>query len=84
MPDLKSGFATMEATKVRLLAGLHALDADVLNRKPDQDTWSILQVIAHVTMEEGPRMISQLTCDPDSVSVFTSGSCPRINLATPS
>ena len=52
MPDLKSGFDKMEATKATLLKSLASLDAASLNRKPDAATWSILQVIAHLTRSE--------------------------------
>ena len=53
MADLKAGFEKMEATKATLLRSLASLDAETLNRKPDPASWSILQVIAHLTKSEG-------------------------------
>lgn len=66
MADLKSGFEKMEATKATLLRGLASLDADTLNRKPDAATWSILQVVAHLTKSEGGTLqyIKKKTQDP--------------------
>jgi hypothetical protein len=52
MNDLKSGFEKMEATKATLLKSLATLDPATLNRKPAAATWSILQVIAHLTRSE--------------------------------
>jgi hypothetical protein len=66
MADLKSGFEKMEAAKAELLQGLAALDAATLNRKPDAATWSILQVIAHLTKSEAGTLqyIRKKTQDP--------------------
>ena len=52
MADLKPGFEKMEGAKATLLRSLASLDADTLNRKPDAATWSILQVVAHLTQSE--------------------------------
>lgn len=75
MPDLKSGFEKMEATKATLLQSLASLDAATLNRKPDAATWSILQVIAHLTKSEGGTLqyIKKKTQDP--------GALPKAGLA---
>jgi len=56
----------MEATKGDLLRGLASHDAEVLNRKPDPATWSILQVIAHLTKSEAGTLqyIKKKTLDP--------------------
>jgi len=66
MADLKAGFEQMEATKAALLKSLAALDAEALNRKPDAGSWSILQVIAHLTKSEGGTLqyIKKKTQDP--------------------
>lgn len=66
MADLKPGFEQMEATKATLLKSLATLDAATLNRKPDAHTWSILQVIAHLTKSEGGTLqyIKKKTQDP--------------------
>jgi hypothetical protein len=69
MPDLKSGFEKMEQTKATLLKSLASLDAASLNRKPDAATWSILQVIAHLTKSEAGTLqyIKKKTQDPASL-----------------
>lgn len=66
MADLKAGFERMEATKATLLKSLATLDASALNRKPDAHTWSILQVIAHLTKSEAGTLqyIKKKTQDP--------------------
>ena len=69
MADLRAGFEKLEATKAALLRSLASLDAETLNRKPDADTWSILQVIAHLTKSEGGTLqyIKKKTQDPDAL-----------------
>lgn len=69
MADLTAGFERMEATKATLLKSLATLDAATLNRKPDADTWSILQVIAHLTKSEGGTLqyIKKKTQDPTAL-----------------
>ena len=69
MADLRAGFEKMEATKATLLRSLASLDAETLNRKPDPATWSVLQVIAHVTKSEGGtlRYIKKKTQDPGAL-----------------
>ena len=69
MPDLKPGFEKMEATKATLLKSLASLDAAALNRKPDANTWSILQVVAHVTKSEAGTLqyIKKKTQDPNAL-----------------
>ena len=52
MVDLKADFEELETAKAALLATVAFLDAATLNRKPDAQTWSILQVIAHLTKSE--------------------------------
>ena len=52
MQRLTAGFARMEETKAALLQSLASLGPEALNRKPDPSSWSILQVIAHVTKSE--------------------------------
>jgi len=75
MADLKAGFERMEATKAALLRSLASLDALTLNRKPDPSSWSILQVIAHVTRSEGGTLqyIRKKTQNP--------GALPKAGLA---
>lgn len=75
MADLKAGFERMEATKATLLRSLASLDAETLNRKPDPKTWSILQVIAHLTRSEAGTLqyIKKKTQDP--------GALPRAGIA---
>jgi hypothetical protein len=81
MADLKSGFAQMEATKADLMRGLASLDAAALNRKPDASTWSILQVIAHLTRSEGGTLqyIKKKTQDPAALP--RSGVVPWFRIA---
>ena len=69
MTDLKPGFARMETTKATLLRSLASLDPAILNRKPDEATWSILQVVAHVTKSEAGtlRYIKKKTQDPEAL-----------------
>jgi hypothetical protein len=67
MADLRAGFERMEATKADLLRSLASLDAETLNnRRSAASTWSILQVIAHLTKSEGGtlRYIKKKTQDP--------------------
>ena len=66
MADLRAGFEKMEATKAALLRGLASLGAETLNRKPDPSSWSILQVIAHLTKSEAGTLqyIKKKTQDP--------------------
>jgi DinB superfamily len=75
MADLQAGFAQMEAAKADLMRGLASLDAATLNRKPDASSWSILQVIAHLTKSEGGTLqyIKKKTQDP--------GALPRSGIA---
>jgi hypothetical protein len=69
MADLRAGFERMEATKAALLRSLAPLDAETLNRKPDPSSWSILQVIAHLTKSEGGTLqyIRKKTQDPGTL-----------------
>jgi hypothetical protein len=69
MADLKAGFERMEARKADLLRSLASLDAETLNRKPDPDGWSILQVIAHLTKSESGTLqyIKKKTQDPGAL-----------------
>jgi len=69
MADLEAGFERMEATKATLLRSLASLDAETLNRKPDPSSWSILQVIAHLTLSEGGTLqyIRKKTQDPGAL-----------------
>jgi hypothetical protein len=66
MADLMAGFEKMEATKAGLLRSLASLDTEALNRKPDPSSWSILQVIAHLTKSEAGTLlyIKKKTQDP--------------------
>ncbi|MEO8360810.1 MAG: DinB family protein [Vicinamibacteria bacterium] len=66
MADLKAGFARMEGQKADLMKSLASLDAGVLNKKPDAATWSILQVVAHLTKSERGTLqyIKKKTQDP--------------------
>ena len=66
MADLKAGFERMEATKASLLRSLASLDVETLNRRPDSSSWSILQVIAHLTKSESGTLqyIKKKTQDP--------------------
>jgi hypothetical protein len=74
MADLKAGFEKMEATKAILLRSLASLDPETLNRRPDPASWTILQVIAHLTRSEGGTLqyIKKKTQDP--------GALPRAGL----
>ena len=69
MADLRAGFERMEATRAGLLRSLASLDAETLNRKPDPQSWSILQVIAHLTKSEGGTLqyIRKKTQDPGAL-----------------
>lgn len=69
MADLKAGFERMEATKATLLRSLSILDEATLNRKPDSATWSILQVIAHLTRSEAATLqaIKRKSQDPGAL-----------------
>ena len=81
MADLKAGFEKMEATKATLLRSLASLDAETLNRKPDSSSWSILQVIAHLTKSEGGTLqyIKKKTQDPGALP--QSGIVPWFRIA---
>ena len=69
MADLKAGFEKMEATKATLLRSLASLDPEALNRKPDSASWTILQVIFHLTKSEGGTLqyIRKKTQDPGAL-----------------
>ena len=69
MADLKAGFEKMEATKATLLRSLASLDSETLNRKPDPTSWTILQVIFHLTKSEGGTLqyIRKKTQDPGAL-----------------
>lgn len=69
MADLRAGFEKLEATKADLLRSLASLDAETLNRRPDPSSWSILQVIAHLTKSEGGTLqyIKKKTQDPKTL-----------------
>lgn len=69
MADLKAGFEKMEATKATLLRSLASLDPETLNRKPDPASWTILQVIFHLTKSEGGTLqyIRKKTQDPGAL-----------------
>lgn len=66
MADLRAGFEKLETAKAELLRSLASLDSATLNRKPDPATWSILQVIAHLTKSESGTLqyIKKKTQDP--------------------
>ena len=66
MADLRADFDRLEAAKADLLRSLASLDTQTLNRKPDPATWSILQVIFHLTKSEAGtlRYIRKKTLDP--------------------
>lgn len=67
--DLRRGFDRLEAQKAGLLQSLSALEAPALNRRPDASAWSILQVIAHLTMSEAGTLtyIRKKTQDPKAL-----------------
>ena len=69
MSDLKSGFEKMEATKAVLLRSLASLDAPTLNQKPAPTSWSILQVVAHLTRSEAGTLqyIKKKIQDPSAL-----------------
>ena len=69
MADLRAGFERMEATKANLLRSLASLDAETLNRRPDPQSWSILQVVAHLTKSENGTLqyIKKKTQDPGAL-----------------
>lgn len=70
----------MEATKADLLRGIASLDAEILARKPDPATWSILQVIAHLTKSEAGTLqyIKKKTQDPGALERAGLGSWLRV------
>ncbi len=70
MADLQSRFETLEASKAGLLKSLASLDSATLNQKPDAATWSILQVIAHLTRSETGilQYIRKKTQDPATLA----------------
>lgn len=70
MSDLKTRFERLEANKASLLKSVAVLDPETLNRKPDPGTWSILQVIAHLTRSEAGTLqyIKKKTQDPGALS----------------
>ena len=80
MSVLKPGFERMEATKASLLQSLASLDAARLNRKPDTATWSIVQVVAHLTKSERGTLqyIRKKTQDPEALP--RSGIVPWIRI----
>lgn len=81
MADLKAGFEKMEATKADLLRSLASLESGTLNRKPDPSSWSILQVIAHLTKSEGGTLqyIKKKTQDPGALP--SAGIAPWFRIA---
>lgn len=72
----------MEATKSRLLESLAPLDAETLNRKPDSASWSMLQVLAHLTKSERGTLqyIKKKTQDP--LALPNAGVVPWFRVAT--
>lgn len=66
MPDLRARFQTLEASKAELITSIASLSPAILNKKPDEATWSILQVIAHLTKSEALTLqyIKKKTQDP--------------------
>jgi hypothetical protein len=66
MVNLKPDFERLEGAKAALLARVGSLDSATLNRRPDPQTWSILQVIAHLTKSEAGTLnyIRKKTQDP--------------------
>ena len=81
MSALARGFERMEVTKASLLQSLAPLHAERLNRKPDAATWSIVQVIAHVTKSERGTLqyIRKKTQDPQALG--RSGLIPWVRIA---
>jgi len=67
--DLKAEFERLESAKASLVSSLASLDAPTLNRKPDPATWSIVQVIFHLTKSEGGTLqyIRKKTQDPSAL-----------------
>lgn len=67
--DLSRGFERLEAQKAGLLQSLSALDTPTLNRRSKASDWSILQVVAHVTLSEAGtlRYIKKKTQDPKAL-----------------
>ena len=66
---LKAEFERLESAKASLVSSLASLDAPTLNRKPDPATWSIVQVIFHLTKSEGGTLqyIRKKTQDPSAL-----------------
>jgi hypothetical protein len=71
----------MEATKATLLQSLAILDAAALNRKPNEGTWSILQVVSHLTRSEAGTLqyIKKKTQDP--AALLKAGIAPWFRIA---
>lgn len=69
MQTLITGFAKMEETKSTLLQSLAALAPETLNQKPDPTSWSILQVVAHLTKSEAGTLqyIKKKTQNPSAL-----------------
>ena len=69
MADLKAGFEKMEVIKAIFLRSLASLDLETLNRKPDPASWTILQIIFHLTKSEGGTLqyIRKKTQDPGAL-----------------
>lgn len=66
MTGLAGGFSKLEAAKASLLESLAPLPPEVLNRRPDPSSWSIVQVVAHLTKSERGTLqyIRKKTQDP--------------------
>jgi len=81
MTHLKDGFERLETAKAELLRSIAPLSPEILSRKPDAATWSILQVISHVTQAEAGtlRYIKKKTQDPKALAA--AGFVSRLRVA---
>lgn len=57
LAELQSRFDQLEDRRRSLISVLESLKDDQITRKPDQDRWSLLQVIQHIILgERGARL----------------------------
>lgn len=54
----------LEEDRISILAAIARLESDQITRKPDQDSWCILEVIEHLKRVDGQilKVVQQSTC----------------------
>jgi hypothetical protein len=79
---IRRRFEKLEAEKSKLCASLDGLSDDALNRLPDRAvaTWTIAQVMTHLTLSEGGtlRYIRKKTQDPKALPTAGLGTWLRV------